>query len=97
MSKKMKFWTAGALGVMMAGLIGMNAYALEDKDIVGTWYVNSMSLDGENTFHPGMMKMEMTSPLIPRSFRYRNTLRQSGLAGGKTNGFWGFVSTGGGM
>ena len=60
MSKKMKFWTAGALGVMMAGLIGMNAYALEDKDIVGTWYVNSMSLDGENTFHPGMMKMEMT-------------------------------------
>ena len=55
MSKKMKFWTAGVLGVMMAGLIGMNAYALEDKDIVGTWYVNSMSLDGENTFHPGMM------------------------------------------
>ena len=60
MSRKMKFWTAGALGVMMAGLIGMNAYALEDKDIVGTWYVNSMSLDGENTFHPGMMKIEMT-------------------------------------
>ena len=60
MSRKMKFCTAGALGVMMAGLIGMNAYALEDKDIVGTWYVNSMSLDGENTFHPGMMKMEMT-------------------------------------
>ena len=60
MSKKMKFRTAGALGVMMAGLISMNAYALEDKDVVGTWYVNSMSLDGENTFHPGMMKMEMT-------------------------------------
>mgnify|MGYP000019499463 CR=1 FL=1 len=36
----------------MAGLIGMNAYALEDKDIVGTWYVNSMSLEAKIHFIP---------------------------------------------
>ena len=60
MGKKMSFWTAGVLGVMIAGLVSVNAYALEDKDVVGTWYVNSVSMDGEHSFHPGAMSMEMT-------------------------------------
>lgn len=61
MSKKMKLWAAGALGVMLAGVVSVNVYALEEKDVEGLWYVNSLSMDGgENTFHPEMMGMEMT-------------------------------------
>ena len=60
MSKKMKIFTAGALGVMMAGLVCTNVYALDNKDVVGTWYANSLSMDGMNEFHPGAIMMEMT-------------------------------------
>ena len=57
MCKKMKLWAAGTLGVMLAGLGSVNVYALDAKDVVGTWYVNGLSMDGENTFHPEMMGM----------------------------------------
>ena len=60
MCKKMKLWAAGTLGVMLAGLVSVNVYALDAKDVVGTWYVNGLSMDGENTFHPEMMGMEIT-------------------------------------
>ena len=60
MSKKMKVWTAGVLGVMMAGVVSVNVYALDDKDVVGTWYANSLTMDGLNVFHPGAIMMEMT-------------------------------------
>ena len=33
MSKKMKIFTAGALGIMMAGLVCTNVYALDNKDV----------------------------------------------------------------
>ena len=46
MSKKMKIFTAGALGIMMTGLVCTNVYALDNKDVVGTWYANSLSMDG---------------------------------------------------
>ena len=36
MSKKMKIFTAGALGIMMAGLVCTNVYALDNKDVHGT-------------------------------------------------------------
>ena len=32
MSKKMKIFTAGALGIMMAGLVCTNVYALDKKN-----------------------------------------------------------------
>lgn len=60
MSKKMKVWTAGVLGIMMAGLVCVNVYALDDKDVIGTWYVNSLTMDGLSVFHPGAIMMEMT-------------------------------------
>ena len=60
MSKKMKVWTAGVLGIMMAGLVCVNAYALDDKDVIGTWYANSLTMDGLSVFHPGAIMMEMT-------------------------------------
>ena len=60
MSKKMKIWAAGVLGVMMAGVVSVNVYALDDKDVVGTWYANSLTMDGLNVFHPGAIMMEMT-------------------------------------
>ena len=60
MSKKMKVWTAGVLGVMMAGLVCVNVYALDDKDVIGTWYANSLTMDGLSVFHPGAIMMEMT-------------------------------------
>ena len=34
MSKKMRFWMMGVMGVMMAGLVCVNVYALDDKDVV---------------------------------------------------------------
>lgn len=60
MSKKMKVWAAGVLGVMMAGVVCVNVYALDDKDVVGTWYANSLTIDGLNVFHPEAIMMEMT-------------------------------------
>ena len=60
MSKKMKVWTAGVLGIMMAGLVCVNVYALDDKDVIGTWYANSRTMDGLSVFHPGAIMMEMT-------------------------------------
>lgn len=60
MSKKMKIFTAGALGIMMAGLVCTNVYALDNKDVVGTWYANSLSMDGMNEFHPNAIMMEMS-------------------------------------
>ena len=52
MSKKMRFWMMGVMGVMMAGLVCVNVYALDDKDVVGTWYANSLTIDGLNVFRP---------------------------------------------
>ena len=60
MSKKMKVWTAGVLGIMMAGLVCVNVYALDDKDVIGTWYANSLTMDGLSVFHPGAIMLEMT-------------------------------------
>ena len=60
MSKKMKVWTAGVLGIMMAGLVCVNVYALDDKDVIGTWYANSLTMDDLSVFHPGAIMMEMT-------------------------------------
>ena len=60
MSKRMRFWMMGVLGVMMAGLVCINVYALDDKDVVGTWYANSLTIDGLNVFHPGAIMMEMS-------------------------------------
>lgn len=60
MSKKMKVWTAGVLEIMMAGLVCVNVYALDDKDVIGTWYANSLTMDGLSVFHPGAIMMEMT-------------------------------------
>ena len=60
MSKKMKVWTAGVLGIMMAGLVCVNVYALDGKDVIGTWYANSLTMDGLSVFHPGAIMMEMT-------------------------------------
>ena len=60
MSKKMKVWTAGVLGIMMAGLVCVNVYALDDKDVIGTWYANSLTMDGLSVFHPGAIMMERT-------------------------------------
>ena len=63
MSKKMKVWTAGVLGIMMAGLVCVNVYALDDKDVIGTWYANSLTMDGLSVFHTGAIMMEMTLEL----------------------------------
>ena len=64
MSKKMRFWMMGVMGVMMAGLVCVNVYALDDKDVVGTWYANSLTIDGLNVFHPGAIMMEMSNSKI---------------------------------
>ena len=44
MNKKMRLWVAGTVGVLMTGLMSVNAYALEEKDVIGTWYVNELSI-----------------------------------------------------
>ena len=54
MNKKMRLWVAGTVGVLMTGLMSVNAYALEEKDVIGTWYVNELSMemcirDSQNT------------------------------------------------
>ena len=32
---------AGTVGVLMAGFMSVSVYALEEKDVIGTWYVMS--------------------------------------------------------
>ena len=49
MSKKMRLWMAGTVGVLMAGFMSVSVYALEEKDVIGTWYVNELST-GEAVF-----------------------------------------------
>ena len=60
MSKKMNFWAAAIAGFLIAGVFSVNIYALDNKDVVGTWYANSLSMDGMNEFHPGAIMMEMS-------------------------------------
>ena len=60
MNKKMRLWVAGTVGVLMTGLMSVNAYALEEKDVIGIWYVNELSMGGDILFHPGVMGMEVT-------------------------------------
>ena len=60
MNKKMKLWVAGSVGVIMAGMMSVSVYALEEKDVIGTWYVNELSMGGNMTFHPESMGMEVT-------------------------------------
>ena len=60
MSKKMRLWMAGTVGVLMAGFMSVSVYALEEKDVIGTWYVNELSMGEGASFHPGAMGMEVT-------------------------------------
>ena len=36
-----------------------SVYALEEKDVIGTWYVNELSMGEGASFHPGAMGMEV--------------------------------------
>ena len=72
MSKKMKVWTAGVLGIMMVGLVCVNVYALDDKDVIGTWYANSLTMDGLSVFHP-------TRNCIHRTLYIRGSRNNSAL------------------
>ena len=45
MSKKMRLWMAGTVGVLMAGFMSVSVYALEEKEVIGTWYVNELSME----------------------------------------------------
>ncbi|MDD5804144.1 MAG: hypothetical protein PUE78_07530 [Clostridia bacterium] len=56
MSKKMSKWMLGTCGILLAGAMAVNVYALEEKDVVGTWYLNGISM-GEASFHPEAMEM----------------------------------------
>ena len=38
----------------MAGMMSVSVYALEEKDVIGTWYVNELSMGGDMLFHPGV-------------------------------------------
>ena len=60
MSKKMRLWMVGTVGVLMAGFMSVSVYALEEKDVIGTWYVNELSMGEGASFHPGAMGMEVT-------------------------------------
>lgn len=51
---------AGTVGVLMAGFMSVSVYALEEKDVIGTWYVNELSMGEGVSFHPGAMGMEVT-------------------------------------
>ena len=57
MNKKMRLWVAGTVGVLMTGLMSVNAYALEEKDVIGTWYVNELSMGEGVSFHPEAMEI----------------------------------------
>ena len=54
---------AGTVGVLMAGFMSVSVYALEEKDVIGTWYVNELSMGEGASFHPGAMGMEVTVTL----------------------------------
>ena len=60
MGKKMKLWAAGTVGVLLAGFMSVNVYALEEKDVIGTWYVNELSMGEGVSFHPEAMGIEVT-------------------------------------
>ena len=51
---------AGTVGVLMAGFMSVSVYALEEKDVIGTWYVNELSMGEGLSFHPGAIGMEVT-------------------------------------
>ena len=53
MSKKMRLWMAGTVGVLMAGFMSVSVYALEEKDVIGTWYVNELSMAKVHPFIRG--------------------------------------------
>lgn len=57
MSKKMSKWMIGTCGILLAGALSVNVHALEDKDVVGTWYLNEITM-GEASFHPNAMGMD---------------------------------------
>ena len=62
MSKKMRLWMAGTVGVLMAGFMSVSVYALEEKDVIGTWYVNELSMGDRkstrlNSSHPSSSRM----------------------------------------
>lgn len=59
MSEKMSRWMIGICGILLAGALSVNVYALEDKDVVGTWYLNEITM-GEASFHPNAMGMDGT-------------------------------------
>ena len=56
----MKLWVAGTVGILVAGLMSVNVYAVEEKDVIGTWYVNELSMGEGVSFHPGAIGMEVT-------------------------------------
>ena len=60
MRGKMKVWVAGTVGILTAGLMSVNVYAVEEKDVIGTWYVNELSMGEGLSFHPGAIGMEVT-------------------------------------
>ena len=60
MRGKMKMWVAGTVGILAAGLMSVNVYAVEEKDVIGTWYVNELSMGEGLSFHPGAIGMEVT-------------------------------------
>lgn len=62
MSKKMRKWLMGTSGILLMGALSVNVYALEDKDVEGTWYLNEISM-GEAAFHPEAMGMNGTLEL----------------------------------
>ena len=62
MKKRMIQWMIGSGGIFLAGLLSVNVYALEDKDVVGTWYLNEITM-GNSSFHPGAMGMDGTLDL----------------------------------
>ena len=39
---------------------------LEEKDVIGTWYVNELSMGEGASFHPGAMGMEVTVDIKER-------------------------------
>ena len=62
MSKKMRKWMMGTCGILFAGALSVNVYALEGKDVEGTWYLNEISM-GEASFPPEAMGMNGTLDL----------------------------------
>ena len=84
MNKKMRLWVAGTVGVLMTGLMSVNAYALEEKDVIGTWYVNELSMGGDILFHPGVMGMEVTVDIKRRRSDGNHNVLQWGRTRGRS-------------